>query len=94
MYWFGKSRNNTDGASITFTGIGVVESLYSLEWTTNVPQKSGIYFAVQKDKEFIDCVEVDVKDSCVFLHGYDMAYRISDFTHWLGPIPEPEKPEK
>lgn len=80
MYWFGKGIKDIDSGEI-------VESLYSLEWKTEPPIQAGWYW-VNFRVSAMDIVVI-VKYP---LDGKEANMNLA--THWLGPIPEPEKPEK
>jgi hypothetical protein len=69
----------------------------TFSWTTELPTVEGWYW-VRNIKGVIWCEEVFVKDgvSC-WMHDEDAEYnpiKLDYFTHWLGPIPPPEPPEK
>ena len=74
------------------------------EWTTSQPTTSGYYWAFDGDEvvfaevfgdklkptatgvewEWIACAHADI----------DEEWRsLSDFTHWIGPLPRPEPPQ-
>jgi hypothetical protein len=65
-------------------------------WTTELPTQTGLYRAIAEDNGLAYWVELsDLADIGVFsvrYFGNDVDYSVSDFAHWLGPLPVPEPP--
>ncbi len=61
------------------------------EWTTEPPTVEGLYFAKHKKGDGPMWVYFDGKEVLHF--DYEGAADVSDFSHWLGPIPEPGPPK-
>ena len=62
-----------------------------LYWTTEPPTVDGWYWVPNGEAER-EIVRVELPD--VFRNGTDVAHNVSEFTHWMGPLPEPEKPAR
>lgn len=72
------------------------------DWTTAPPTEDGYYFAKREPKaysqdvEIVRVTELDIKtktDLC-WVARADCLEKVQSFTHWLGPLPAPEPPEK
>lgn len=62
------------------------------DWTTEPPTVEGLYKAKTKGGSTVWVLLVSVKFGyCECFYDSTM-YDISNFTRWLGPIPEPEPP--
>jgi hypothetical protein len=71
-------------------------SLDVLEWTANFPRCAGHYWALSKKCEAVEVVFVDTEKgerSSVYIVGDDCIYALDDFSHWLGPLPQPGSPQ-
>ena len=68
-----------------------------LKWTTEPPTQTGLYRAIAKDNGMAYWVELtdlgNIGIFSVYYFGNNVMYSVSDFTHWLGPLPVPEPPE-
>ena len=66
-----------------------------LQWTTTPPTQGGLYKARQKG---VGTLWVEVWSlsggwlPLIKTFGSDVDSGLEDFTHWLGPLPEPEPP--
>jgi hypothetical protein len=65
------------------------------EWTTTPPTDDGRFWAKWKDGK-VDCVELSWSLATnkleAWVVGREYTYDLSDFSHWLGPLPVPEAP--
>lgn len=64
-------------------------------WSTDPPTEDGWYWAYDDERNWLDMVYCLVPASGddiyqIWRDGY--SYDLSDFTHWLGPLPLPEPP--
>jgi hypothetical protein len=85
-YWCGE-RNGDNG------------DLMCLEWTTDPPKESGIYWA-QERGGYVVCVQVKINKYDGIEEWTEVReFMTEDFTetkfysHWLGPLPVPEPPQ-
>lgn len=62
----------------------------ALEWTTNQPTQEGWYWAKHEDygKSIVMVIKGEGSVAC------DLLLSLEGFTHWLGPLPEPEAPKE
>ena len=60
------------------------------EWTTAPPTEPGMYQAAWSDNSGVVWVEYNG----VYFEYSGVYIEPSEFSHWLGPIPLAEKPEK
>jgi hypothetical protein len=58
-------------------------------WTIEPPTENGWYWAQRENGETI---VVESRGVAIVRYG-NKALPVTDFTHWLGPIPKPESPE-
>jgi hypothetical protein len=67
-----------------------------LRWATEVPNKAGWYWAIRKEDGKAIVVEAFVMgrehEYICFRSGWDSNDEF-EFTHWLGPLPEPVTPK-
>ncbi len=62
------------------------------EWSTEPPTQSGWYWIRNGwPQSFVAWVEA-YESGIVSVGHVGALWSVSDITHWLGPIPEPEKP--
>lgn len=61
-------------------------------WTTTPPTMPGLYRAIEK-RGSERWVEIDDLLS-PWLFGVDYPLDLTDFNHWLGPLPDPEPPKE
>jgi hypothetical protein len=67
------------------------EDCKTLTWTASPPTEPGKYWAKNKDGS-IEILDVDSWSKSAYRPGQNGSVLKSDFTHWLGPLPEPEPP--
>ena len=60
-------------------------------WSIEPPTADGYYFACT-ERGWIGVVDVSVKDGVAY--GWYSLHSISEFTHWIGPIPKPFPPTR
>lgn len=61
-----------------------------LSWTKELPTQPGYYWAYASEILYF----VEVLESMEVYNGYGGAdFKLNDYSYWLGPIPEPKKPE-
>ncbi len=72
-----------------------------LQWTTTPPTEPGWYWATRRGGEqdelvLVEMVYVGHDGMADYLVAYEQqteyGQRLSTYTHWLGPLPEPESP--
>ena len=64
------------------------------EWTVTLPTEPGWYWATETPGAEVGILFV-TKDAYDDLVAYDwrcISYRLSDLSHWLGPLPVPAPP--
>ena len=71
-----------------------------LQWTTEPPTREGWYWAINKDDREIWLYRVfradhggNDKPLEAWVDQYE-SMRLSDFSHWLGPLPVPAPPSE
>lgn len=94
MYWIGKSsdspKNYIEGGTRED-----IDILARLQWTTEAPTQEGWYWAILDGRRVIVeafYMTVDKLGHLQFRTGWNSIDE-SNVTHWIGPIPYPEKPE-
>jgi hypothetical protein len=71
-----------------------------MEWRTWKPVKPGLYWAYDESHPDYRVSVVDVyvfNDTLVGFElgdNYDMVQSLSNWTHWMGPLPVPDAPKK
>lgn len=60
-------------------------------WSTEPPTVDGYYFACT-ERGWIGIVDVIVSSGVAY--GWYSLHSISEFIHWIGPIPKPEPPTR
>lgn len=74
-------------------GYSIGGGFFPFEWTTEPPTQEGWYWVVNGNKE-IEIVKV--YKTCDGLYAWTVTserdFDLKDFSMWLGPLPEPEKP--
>lgn len=87
------------------TGVGrprLPKNIRLMEWTTEQPTQLGYYWALNKRHErmTVGLSIVEVAEHAFMGQVKTMAYdlgqacELSDFSHWLGPLPVPELPNE
>lgn len=65
-----------------------------LEWTTKPPEQDGIYWAMYKGAprivELYYLIHGPLRANVI---GMEISFGLSEFTHWLAPLPPPEPPQ-
>ncbi len=76
-----------------YTIVGeMYQDVSNLEWTTEPPKEVGWYWAERKDRQR-EIIFIDPWNKSAYRVGQNAYVLKSEFTHWLGPIPEPEPPQ-
>jgi len=65
------------------------------KWTTEKPTKIGWYWAnwICGEIRVVKVIDDKWNPGGLSVYGDECDYRLKDFTHWLGPLHEPEPPE-
>lgn len=77
-------------------------AIIEFKWTTEQPTRLGYYWALNKrhEKMTVGLAIVEVAEHVFMGQVKAMAYvlgqvcELSDFSHWLGPLPVPELPNE
>lgn len=65
------------------------------QWTTEPPRVEGVFWAMRLGEPLIVEVFFSYKDKLMAdLTDEELPRELSEFTHWLGPLPVPELPTK
>lgn len=70
------------------------EVIARLEWRAEPPNEPGHYRAINKLGHGIWVDVRKIKDRMFVDYGGGDTAELSDFTCWLGPLPEPEPPKE
>ncbi len=63
-------------------------------WTTEPPTKPGWYWTMLNKPRLVKVSQEAFTSELHVTHtGNEQEYPLSDYTHWLGPLLEPENPE-
>ena len=67
------------------------------KWFTTAPTEDGYYWAIRKGVRWAngpvpELVSI-IRGDEVITFGYDVSDKLTDFSHWQGPLLEPERPE-
>lgn len=67
--------------------------LQGLRWTVDPPTEPGHYRAIDKLGRGVWVDVRKIKDHVYVDYGDGNAVELFNFTHWLGPLPDPEPPK-
>lgn len=59
------------------------------EWTTEPPTQAGLYFACQSGIVYW----VEVLGNLTVDNPRGDGFPLEDYSHWIGPLPQPEPPK-
>jgi hypothetical protein len=72
-------------------GVGLGSDYTYLQWTAYPPTQVGWYWALNKEDVYMVSIEGNVSTGFVAVVG-DYPDRLESFSHWIGPLPKPNKP--
>lgn len=74
----------------------IADYVNGFEWTTTLPTVPGAYFAILANVPMIVRVYIGlfIDELYAVQPGIETEFALSRFSHWLGPLPVPEPPEK